>query len=369
MKLIIKSGLITFGILTGYIVNSFAGVITHTDYNAGDVITSALQNTNENAIVNEINGALDTANFEDGGVATADLADNAVTQAKLATIIQSTFTFSNQRGLYKRPKLEYQSGTAVNVSTNSSTANTTCITFPDEVRCVTENVASTNKYRQASTAVNVVYLSGTEDSGMGVGETVAVNTWYGVYAVKSQVSASNFVLVLTTVTYNADNFARLNTLYQTNGWVYLGLVRRGDKGGVTNEILEFKQTGHLTMFKNDCLGDSGVAHSAGIALQQQPTDVSFSSYTYVSGTGSNQIPSGVENVIWTAAFQDVGTVNDARSSFDTDIYFFQAANSTVVYTFTAAASLGVRLSHNVTGNSHYVIYLNGFYDDALNPSF
>lgn len=43
---------------------SYAGLITHTDYTSGAAISAAGQNTNENAIVNEINGNLDNNNIK-----------------------------------------------------------------------------------------------------------------------------------------------------------------------------------------------------------------------------------------------------------------------------------------------------------------
>ncbi len=53
---------------------SYAGVITHTDYTAGAVITAAGQNANENTIVNEINGNLEDTNIKVGGVSSSNLA-------------------------------------------------------------------------------------------------------------------------------------------------------------------------------------------------------------------------------------------------------------------------------------------------------
>ena len=64
---------------------AYAGVITHTDYTAGSVITAAGQNTNENAIVNEINGNLDAANIEDGSIGNAEISVSAgITYSKLS---------------------------------------------------------------------------------------------------------------------------------------------------------------------------------------------------------------------------------------------------------------------------------------------
>ncbi len=60
-----------------------AGLITHTDYTAGSVITSAGQNSNENTIINEFNGNINSANIAANGVATSNIADSAVVTAKV----------------------------------------------------------------------------------------------------------------------------------------------------------------------------------------------------------------------------------------------------------------------------------------------
>lgn len=51
----------------------FAGVISHTDYTAGNVITAAGQNANENTIVNEFNGNINSANIAAQGVALTNI--------------------------------------------------------------------------------------------------------------------------------------------------------------------------------------------------------------------------------------------------------------------------------------------------------
>lgn len=63
----------------------YAGIISHTDYTSGTTITAAAQNANENAIVNEFNGNIDSNNIKTSGVATANITDASITAAKLAT--------------------------------------------------------------------------------------------------------------------------------------------------------------------------------------------------------------------------------------------------------------------------------------------
>lgn len=74
--------ILLLGLGTSSIAN--AGLITHTDYTAGSVITAAGQNTNENTIVTEFNGSINSANIAASGVATTNIAANAVTAAKIA---------------------------------------------------------------------------------------------------------------------------------------------------------------------------------------------------------------------------------------------------------------------------------------------
>lgn len=63
---------------------AYAYTITHSDYTSGGTISASGQNTNENNIVNVINGNLDTTNIAANGVGTTQIAAQAVTAAKIA---------------------------------------------------------------------------------------------------------------------------------------------------------------------------------------------------------------------------------------------------------------------------------------------
>ena len=71
-------------------VGSFcnATILTHTDYTAGNTITAAGQNANENLIINDYNGSIQgttansggsAVNIQQGSISTPDLRANAVT--------------------------------------------------------------------------------------------------------------------------------------------------------------------------------------------------------------------------------------------------------------------------------------------------
>ena len=59
----------------------YAGLISHTDYTSGSVISASGQNTNENLIFNEFNGNIDATNLKAG----------AVTSSKLDSSVSSQF--------------------------------------------------------------------------------------------------------------------------------------------------------------------------------------------------------------------------------------------------------------------------------------
>lgn len=85
-----------------------AGTISHTDYTAGTTITAAAQNTNENTIVNLVNGNLDSANLAANSVTSSEITDEAVTLAKLSAAVQASLVGVNPTGTI----LAYSSSTA-----------------------------------------------------------------------------------------------------------------------------------------------------------------------------------------------------------------------------------------------------------------
>ena len=294
----------------------YAGLITRTyTYTDGNTISANENNTNENTIYTEFNGNIEAANIKDGTITNADIADTQIEKAKLSTVVQATLTYVNVLGNYRRPVLQFISSTAVDIENNTGTSNQTCVHFPDERRCVTEDTSSTDKYRRLVTSAQSSFTSGTEDSGMSPGETVANNTWYAVYAVKSQINTANFVLAISTNTPTQSNFSRLNTLFAVNGWVYLGMVRVGDNSGSTNTLLSFIQIGNWTRWAQATAGTVDPGNGIRMATTAGATSLSF---TASAGTGATNIPShlpvGIYETLTSGATSGTQRVTNAAAS-------------------------------------------------------
>jgi hypothetical protein len=195
---------------------------------------------------------------------------------------------------YRRPNLQFINVTTVDVEVNTTTANTTTIVFNDgEVRTVTEDTSSANKYRRFDITAAAVFTSGTEDSGVRSGITEATNTWYAIYAVKSQIDATKFVLAADTTLPLVANASTLNTRYATSGWVFLGMIRNGDNAGATGDILNFVQHGSTTMLRNAATGN--VLNTAGLRLATTASAVSLT-YSTSDGTGTTDMPNHIRVV-------------------------------------------------------------------------
>lgn len=185
---------------------------------------------------------------------------------------------------YQRPLLVWVSTGRIDLSTNTSTANTTSINFRDgEFRSVTEDLASSQLYRSFKTGQTANWTSGTVQGGLHIG-TGTANTWYALYAVKvtSAAISTNFVVVGSTSEPVHENFSTLNTAFGTNGWRYLGMIRIGDNNVVPAGILAFEQASDgFTRFTNSVAGNTSF-NMQGIL---STTTVSGSSITYTVTRG------------------------------------------------------------------------------------
>lgn len=352
---------LTFGIIACFINNAKAALITRTySYTSGNTITANENNTNENTLYTEFNGNVESANIKDGTIVNADIADTTIDIAKFSSTVQSTFTYFNAFGSYRRPVLQWISVTTIDIEANTGTLNQTCIVFPDSQRCVTENTTSTDKYRRFIITSTATFLSGTEDSGMS--GAWAASEWMALYAVKSQVSASNFVIAGTTNTPTQANYATLNTMFGTNGWVYLGMVKIGDQGaGTTTSILSFVQTGGMTVFTNNATGV--VINSNGVRLNSTAGATSLT-YSYSSGISGTAIPSHLTMAQYAASIAGGGTGSDlVKDSGNNYIYGYNEGSSRFHVKVWVPSSQGIYAENGSSIGMQ--LWLCGYIDGVL----
>lgn len=320
---------------------SYAGTISHNDYVAGAVITAAGQNTNENVIVNEINGNLDANNLAANAVTTVKITDANVTLAKLATIVQSTFTFVNSLPLYRRPNLVFIGVATVDIEANTGTSNETCITFIDEQRCVTENTGSTSQYRRLI-VTETASMTGTHNSGLLSGETLTANSWLAVYAVKTSDNSSKYVLVCSTNAPLQANYSTLNTKLGAGSWTYMGVLRYGDDAGATTSIMRFNQVG--PQFRFTSVVTSNFTKQIGIVLTGT-TGIVSSTYTFSGGmVGTNVIPTYFKLVTWgiyRASDSTFQNIQDASGTLFYSVYVAVTGSAHVMFIENADVSLGI----------------------------
>lgn len=193
--------------------------------------------------------------------------------------------------LYRRPNLQWISATEIDVEVNIRSANQTRIVFTDnDIRTLIEDTSMTTKFRRFNITETADFSVSTENSGLRSGLSEASNTWYAIYAVKSQLDSTKFVLVGDTTLPLLANVATLDGFYGTDGWLYLGLIRNGDGDSAPSDILDFIQMGEKTFFKN--VFDS---ESIGIKFLEPTTS---GSWAYAAGTSGLVLPNNISVAIW-----------------------------------------------------------------------
>jgi len=104
------------------------------------------------------------------------------------------------------------------------------------------------------------------------------------------------------------NFATLNTNFGTDGWIYLGLIKNGDEGNNFSTVLDFTQTGALTIFSNAVdAADTAIAIDVTGVLRGNNASATSVSYSYVAGFASGSIPETVKLVMFTG-YHDLDTL-------------------------------------------------------------
>lgn len=268
---------------------------------------------------------------------------------------------------YRRPVLKYINATNVDVESNGDVTHETEILFSDgEIRSVTEDTSSSNKYRRFNITADAEFTSGTEESGLRAALSEATNTSYAVYAVKSLINTANFVLVGDTTLPLVANFATLNAAYGTNGWVYLGMILNGNNSDATGDILEFAQSGNQTLLYNICDSANAGIDPAGKRLNSTAGATSLT-YTYAAGTGQLEIPNhcskhNLITCVWAASSSRLR----ARTSAGTRTFWTGAGGSLIAcQSFWIYPQEDIKID-DVAGNSLALdIHLAGWVDDVL----
>ncbi len=349
-----------------------AGLITHTDYTAGNVITSAGQNANENTIVNEINGSINSVNIAVGGVTSSNILDGTIVTGDLSTVIQSSMTNWNAYALYSRPSLSYFSSTVVIIENGKNgVANQAAILFPDgSIR-----VDSITLHINLDISRNAQFVSGTIQSGLRTG-SVANNSWYAVYAVKSQANSTDFVAVADTLVPITSNFATLNTNFGTNSWVYLGMIAYGDNLLSPSAIVSFVQSGNQTIFTNQAVTSTATVVGVMISTASAATSVT---YSYSAGVTFGLVPDTIKIAqvgvmkAYDASDRGATFTNSAGTSYYG--YAFDGTLSAVMFhQFWIPITKGFKAADYNSGSGlSWNILLTGFVDNALgvgtNPLF
>lgn len=234
--------------------------------------------------------------------------------ATIQTVTPTKLDWRGIRGI--GPGLSFVSVTQVDILANSG-VNETTIIFPDgTTRSVTEDTSVTNVNRRFDITAVAEFTSGTEDSGLRSGITEADNTWYGLYAVKSQINSANFVMAGDTTLYSVSNIATLDSRYGTDSWVYLGMIRNGDSGSTAGDILNFTQLGATTILINNLTGENWGSNSPGLQIATSASATALI-YTRTVGTGDTDIPANLEHILWIGAINDPSAAQD-RSLLSSD---------------------------------------------------
>lgn len=271
-ELIMRRLFITFGIAAGLSINSHAGLITHTDYLSGGVITAAGQNSNENTIFNEFNGNIDNNNIKTGGIQATNIANNVLTFTQLGTVLSSSITISQNFATYRRPVLLYNGASTVSLEEGiDGNANEVLIIFPDGQA----RKDSTTLHLNCVLTQTANFTSGTIQGGILSGVTLTNNNWYALYAVKSQAASTDFVTVATQYTPVIGDITLLNNAFGTNAWVYLGMIAYGDNLTIPNQVVPFVMSGNQTIFNNTATTSGVTCTGVMIATATAATSVTY----------------------------------------------------------------------------------------------
>lgn len=222
----------------------------------------------------------------------------------------------------RRARMIYNDKNSIDAEENSLILNTTRVVFPDaNSRTVTEDLTVTEKYRRCRITNTANFTAGVESGGVRSGLAVVDNSWMALYAVKSQINTSNFVLVADDIVPSPANWATLNARYSLYGWVYLGVFRIGIndpsatltasgpshtfEAKTNSTIVGFIQQGNRTRFvpyqvqlMSDVDGPFNIYTIEGaVRLGSQNLTTGISNavlYSYAAGMSAFSLPESVE---------------------------------------------------------------------------
>lgn len=159
---------------------------------------------------------------------------------------------------YRHPKLIWNGPTSVEIEPNTDGLCESTVMFYDgEVRTVAENIINgLCNHRLFKTYTTAQFTAGTENSGIRSGVGLTYNNWLAMYAVKSKIDSTKFVLSGDSTPPTKENIPTLNAAYGDFGWRYLGTIRLGlndemlNRWGstISTDIVNFKQQGPLFQF-------------------------------------------------------------------------------------------------------------------------
>lgn len=278
--------------------------------------------------------------------------------ATLSPAVTTLQTYVGSLMKYRRPVLQYSSGTVVNMETGvNGTSGQAQILFPD----------GTLRTDSTATRINgdvsrVAALSGSWQSGLRTG-TVVNNTWYACYAVKTTDDTAKFVMVLDIVLPIQANYATLNSNFGTNGWVYLGMVRYGDQSGTANQIVAFTMSGNFTAFSDTITGNA--FNVTGIRMATTASGASLT-YTYAAGTNGAVIPSHIAIGTFIATTSATAGIIVSDSSGGRHLSYVGSPTSLGAITIVPNIPLTLGLSQPAsTGTPAMDIFLVSFFDPIL----
>jgi hypothetical protein len=265
---------------------------------------------------------------------------------------------------YRQPNLIFASTNQVYTEAGlNGTSGNSVVIFPDG--SIRINVSVPNG-QSTMTITQVAVLSGSKQGGLRTG-TVANNTWYAVYAVKSTDDVTTFVPVAEPTLCIPANYATLNGFWGAGNWKYLGNVRYGDNSGTANAILAFVQNGNYTILSNV---ETDLSGNGGLGMRLVASASSPATYTYSAGNSGTAIPNNLSIVtLWTAsgnggAAAEFTATNSGNSQRYVDVSAATGNRIVQQFNLPIAQLGGLRIASNSPG-SGLDINLSGWFDGAL----